>query len=266
MLTRPPWLQKGAFLFGIVLLAALCVTGLVYELVTEKRLPSPQVAHYVKARGFVQMGKYRYALAQYRLGTRIRPDLPEGFLGLANAQGESGNQEGQVQALQALLAVRPEHREAHVRLAAIFEELGEHRRAIDHYRLLVEAEPRHGEVRYNLGVLLLRSQRYDEAEEEFAKTLALMEDDPRVHNNLGVARIFQNKPGLAVEAFAAAVRLEPENRNYRANLEAVRAERNPVGPDRDGALASPKGPPRPGESRPGEESSTPTTRHAGEVR
>ena len=221
MLVSALWLHKVVYVLGLALFFAACVSGLGYEIATERRLPTAHVDHYVKADGHLRKREYENAIAEYRRGTKIRPDLIHGFIGLARALDESGDADGQLQTFKNLVAVRPRAKMGHLRLAEIYEKMGRLDEAVAHYRVLARAEPHSGDVRYNLGVVLLKSKQYDEAAREIMRTLPLLPGDPRVYNNLGVALIHQKKSELAIDSFAAAVRLDPENVHYLANLRAA---------------------------------------------
>ena len=230
-------LQRLALAAGGAIFALACAAGLVHELWTERRLPSVNVEHFAKAAASLERGEYRYAVAQYRLGTEVRRDLTEGFLGLAEAHARSGDVEREMEAYRQLLTVRPRDARAHARLGEHCEKRGDIDGALEHYRLLADEEPDNREARFHVGVLLLNHKRHAEAEEELRRGIAAWDSDPRFHNNLGVARVLQGKAAAAIPCFSRALELDPANANYRANLEAATAEA------RKAALAERKGAP-----------------------
>jgi len=204
--------------------AAAGLGGLLYEFLSEHELPPVHASHYARATAGVGRGEYDYAVSQYRLGTKLRPDLDEGFLGLAAALETLGDRESQVRAYEDLLAIHPRHRVAHSRLAEIHQEAGRLDRAIEHLLELVETEGDNPGVHYNLGVLFLKVGRPADAEGHLFQTLRSEGESAAAWNNLGVALAQQGKREPALDAFMRAVERSPEHVGYRGNLDALRKE------------------------------------------
>jgi tetratricopeptide (TPR) repeat protein len=218
-------LYRACLVIATVFLAAASLGGLLYEVVTEHSPPPPNETYYRRVEGLLRAGSHESAIEQYRLGIHIRPDLDEGFLGLADVldreQVAGGSPAERIEVYRRLLAIHPRHKTAHARLAEIFERLGRPHDALEHYRALLEAEPENESVLRNLGIALLKTGHPGAAEAALLRSIELDPNDPKSHNALGVAWIEQGRPDEAAAAFATALTLESENAGYRRNLEAA---------------------------------------------
>src|SRR5262245_43454708 len=105
-------LYRISFVLGVSLVAAACLGGLAHELVNEHKLPAATESHFSRAERLLEEGRFEEALLEFKVGTRVRPDLDEGFLGLARALEEAGRVEEEIQVFEGLLSVRPRNKAA----------------------------------------------------------------------------------------------------------------------------------------------------------
>ena len=215
--------SRHLLLAGGALFAVATVGGLAHDVLAERRLPPPNEQPFRKADKALASGDLALAREQYTIGTKIRPDLDQGFLGLARALEIAGTPEERIENWERLLSVNPQHREAHARLAEILGHLGRVEESIPHLATLAELEPQNGDIAYAHGLALRRAGRSGPAADELLRAAVLKPEAPEHHNALGIAWIEIGDLRGAVEAFQNAVRLAPGQEGYRQNLEAAKA-------------------------------------------
>jgi tetratricopeptide (TPR) repeat protein len=127
------------------------------------------------------------AEAAFRRVVEIDPNYADGFVNVARALVEEGDQGRAAVELQKALALQPELPKAHYFLALTLKAAGRYEEALDHLNRAVAAFPRDRVVLDQIGRIQFLLRRYDEAILTLRRTLAVDPEDLQAHYNLMLA-------------------------------------------------------------------------------
>ncbi len=162
------------------------------------------------------------AIAHYREGLRIEPDLVSTHLNLANALGSLGRWPEAVAEDREALRLQPGWSSTHKILGDTLSRANRPAEAIAAYRRALEIRPDFAQAENGLGSALVRTGDIRGAFDHFQAALRLNPDYAEAHNNLAVILAGTGHQAEAIGHFEAAVRLKPDYAEARANLAAAR--------------------------------------------
>ncbi|MFL6233938.1 MAG: sulfatase-like hydrolase/transferase [Thermoanaerobaculia bacterium] len=142
----------------------------------------------------------------------------------ANERLTSGDAQGAVSELAALVAADPANPVFRGKLGAAWRERGDAAKALPYYRQAAEAAPRDPEAWYNLASALQEAGQPEEARRAIQKALEIDAGRPEAHNTLGIIELGQGNLEQARREFAAAAAIDPRDAAAFNNLGNVLRE------------------------------------------
>jgi tetratricopeptide (TPR) repeat protein len=158
------------------------------------------------------VGRHAEAIASYRHGIALAPELPEIHARLAAELFAQGDFAAAVAGFERVLALRPEDHEAYYMLGRILRSEGETERAEAAYRRALTFKPDLVDALFHLGVLLQSNQqRQLEAIALYERVIAIAPDYAEVYASLGTACRNLMQIDRALSAFQRYLNLAPDS-------------------------------------------------------
>ncbi|MBF0193293.1 MAG: tetratricopeptide repeat protein [Magnetococcales bacterium] len=149
------------------------------------------------------------AIEQFQKAISIKPDDPNTFNFLGNAQQRQGLFDEAIKSYQQALSIEPEFVEAHLNLGNILVSLNKNNKAIESYQKILIIKPGFFEVLIQLGVIQLKQGKLAEAIYNFQKAIDIKPDYAEAYLNLGVALQKSGKLEEAIFNYQKAITNQP---------------------------------------------------------
>jgi tetratricopeptide (TPR) repeat protein len=163
-------------------------------------------------------GRADEALASWRRGLTLAPDLPELHSNLGNALLARGEVAPAIESYRVALSLRPDYPECLFNLGNAFAVLKRFDLAIESYRKAVELHPRYVDALNNLGNVLLEAGRATEAIETLRAAEAVDPGSLAVRVNLASALNSVGQVEAAVARYRSIVADHPDAASAHYNL------------------------------------------------
>jgi Tfp pilus assembly protein PilF len=181
-------------------------------------------------------GRNADALAEYRIGLKLKPNRVKTYDYLADALAGSGQTNEALAELQEALRIDPHDGRTHNRLARLLADSGRTNEALAEFQAALQINPGDPELLNNFGIFLATLGRFDEAMKYYAEAARLDPTDWRPPYLTGLALLRQNRDPEAVPYFWQAVQADPDDLQLLIFLAQVLAtDENPSA--RDGRAA-----------------------------
>ncbi len=145
-----------------------------------------------------------------RAAVSLRPDLPEVYVNLASALGQSGDQgEAEISCRRALI-LRPEFAEAEMTLGTVLRCKARPKEAMHCYKQVLSLHPEMVEAHLNLAGVLAEMGRLPEAFGQYRQTLALCPDYTEAWLGMAMVCRLQNNLEKAATYCRHALAIRPD--------------------------------------------------------
>lgn len=134
--------------------------------------------------GLLLQGDLKGAEAAFLAVTRMEPGYADGWVNVARARLQEGNNAGAHEVLQRALQVQPQLAKTHFFLASALKADGRYDEALEHLRTAAAQYPRDRVVQGQIGRVLFLKRAYREAIAAFERVLAIDPEDLLAHYNL----------------------------------------------------------------------------------
>ena len=161
-------------------------------------------AHLARGEALLKLDRASEAIEEYSLANQQRPNDPEVFYGLAQAQRATGQIDLAQDNLALALQLRPAYPQARLLQGLIFEQQGQPAAAIDAYSKSIDAGGKLAEPYYRRALLYMSAQRLDDAARDLEKAIGIQPNFPEAHYWLGRAYLAQSRPRPARDQLALA--------------------------------------------------------------
>ncbi len=134
--------------------------------------------------GLFLQGDLRNAEMAFTKVTEADPQNPDGWVNIARARAQEGDNAGAVQVLDKALALKPGLARANYFYARVLKEDGKYDEAITKLQSVLQQYPRDRVVLNELGRIYFLQKKYADAVKAFQATLAIDPEDLQAHYNL----------------------------------------------------------------------------------
>lgn len=117
----------------------------------------------IKGKVHMQQGKYKQALADFKMAVKLEPDFQPGFQNLGVTSYMQGDFTGSVSFFKRAMALNPDAENIHYGLGLAFEALGQFDLAAEELSRHLDIMPGNHELEQKIGELLIRAGQYDAA-------------------------------------------------------------------------------------------------------
>jgi tetratricopeptide (TPR) repeat protein len=145
------------------------------------------------------------AIAAYARALEIKPNYPEAYFGLAEAQMAARQYDLARRNLDSALVLRPNYAEALLLQGKLNEQQGDDTAAIQSYSAALRANDRLAEPAYRRALLYIRHDRLEDATSDLESAIGLQPNFPEAHYWLGRAYLAQGQPKSARPEFERAI-------------------------------------------------------------
>ena len=164
------------------------------------------------------------AATWFEQALRARPDYPEAYNNLGDAQRALGRSADACASYGAALRLKPAYAEAHFNLGIMEQEAGRIAEAEADYSAALRLRPDFRAAHVYLGNLLRQSGRLEAAIPRYESALQLQPADAAVQSTLADALEATGHPAASVAHYEAALRLQPGQADTEDSLGIALAE------------------------------------------
>ena len=161
-------------------------------------------AHLARGDALLNLERSSEAIEEYTLANEQRPNDPEVFYGLAQAQRATGRLDLAQDNLALALQLRPIYPQARLLQGLIYEQQGQTAAAIDAYSKSIDAGGKLAEPYYRRALLYMSGQRLDDAARDLEKAIGIQPNFAEAHYWLGRAYLAQGRPRPARDQLTIA--------------------------------------------------------------
>jgi arylsulfatase A-like enzyme/Flp pilus assembly protein TadD len=217
-------------------LAALGYVGNVIDVDPDAVLPDPKdklplFEAMNAAKGLAQSGDYEGAVARMRAVIAEDPNIMDAHLTVGNWLARLRRGDEAAAAFKQALALKPDDEITLGNLAHLYLARGKQKDALDAlevFRTALRANPKNPQSWYQLATLYMDTNQLSEAESAFKDALAANPKMGAAWNGLGVLAFDRGDLARAEELVAKALALEPRLRTGHYNLGRIREARGDV--------------------------------------
>lgn len=151
--------------------------------------------------------KWLAAIPPLRTVTRERPEMPQGWMALAQCLQATGRYADAIEPFEQALVLQPDAKTAFL-LGSVAQKAERTDRAIAAYEQALALDPKYVKAQYNLALAYMDAKKYEEAVAAFDGLIKLEGPTYRAHNNQGLSYFYLGKYDQALEGFEMALDLE----------------------------------------------------------
>jgi tetratricopeptide (TPR) repeat protein len=149
------------------------------------------------AAAYQEEGRSAEAVKAWQAVETLRPDYPELYFHLGQAQLGLGRDDRAMTSFQRALEQNPDSVQAHFALGELLRQRDEIEDAYRHFLRITELDPRHGLAWLRLGQLYEKARRRQEATQAYKRAAALLKTGS-TESHLAQQQLAQLQPGLPV--------------------------------------------------------------------
>lgn len=168
----------------------------------------------LRADAFLEAGKPRPALDDYREAIMLDPENYLTYINRASLRSNLGDQSGALKDYGMALKLQPEFARGWDARGAILLNAGEYDKALAHFKKATSLDPQLAGAWHHAGLALSLTQQYEDAVKNIRKAI---QADPRISQyyfDMGNALFYQNLYTDAVEAYSQAITLDEKAEYY----------------------------------------------------
>lgn len=178
---------------------------------TVKQNPGSWMAHYCLAHAVGAEGRNDEAIAEFKKGIQLKPDIPEAHMDLALACRRKGDMTAAISQYEKALKLKADLPEACNGLALVLDSVGRRDEAVSNLLTALKYKPDYDEPHYNLGLIYLHQDRVADAIAQFKAALQINPQHDKALANLGIALARQGRLDEAIHCYQDAIALMPTN-------------------------------------------------------
>lgn len=199
------WLVKGVLSLGVIGIGAGVFVGINYFLASNNA-----IALYQQGNTFYNLRSYDRALQAYEKALKIRPELPEAWIGKGNVQQASSNFKEALNSYEKAIQLQPRNWQAWVGRAQVLDKLGKSQEAIDTFKGAIKINKNAQEAWQGLAQIQMRLKQYSEAIDSFDRLLKIESDDASSWYYKGWAWHNLRDYQEAIKAYDKAIKIKPD--------------------------------------------------------
>jgi len=176
---------------------------------TLARYPNLPLGYTMRARSYMQQGRYELAMKDANEAIRQDPEQPRALAMRGTMRYMNRDFQGALTDLQAALRIEPKEAVTWNSLGAVHLGLARREEAVEDFNKAVTLKPDYAEAYLNRALALSGLSRFREAMPDFDMSLRLQPQNPRAYLWRGEARLLLGDREGAVQDYTASLNLDP---------------------------------------------------------